>query len=128
MQLSKKQLTIMLLIVIAMVLFFQENEPPYTETGRASYYASSLEGNVTSSGEFYQQDSLTAAHRTLPFGTYLKVENQANGKTVIVKINDRGPFSGERIIDLSRAAFEQIAPLSEGVIDVRVEEVEPPNQ
>lgn len=118
----------MLLLVVAFVLYFQNDEPPYIETGKASYYANSLKGNPTSSGEPYHPDSLTAAHRTLSFGTLLKVENTENGKTVVVKINDRGPYVDDRIIDLSRAAFKQIAPLGDGVIEVRVEEVEPPNQ
>ncbi|PWD98339.1 septal ring lytic transglycosylase RlpA family protein [Marinilabilia rubra] len=126
MKLSKRQLTIMLLLVMALVLFFQDGEPPYTETGAASYYASSLEGNLTSGGEIYKQDSLTAAHRTLPFGTFLKVENIENGNTVVVKVNDRGPYADDRILDLSRAAFKQIAPLSVGVIEVRIEEVDSP--
>ncbi|WP_462318287.1 septal ring lytic transglycosylase RlpA family protein [Marinilabilia sp.] len=128
MRLSKKQIIVMLLLVMAFVLYFQNDEPPYIETGKASYYANSLKGNPTSSGEPYHPDSLTAAHRTLPFGTFLNVENTENGKTVVVKINDRGPFADDRIIDLSRAAFKQIAPLSDGGIEVKVEEVEPPNQ
>jgi len=125
MQLSKRQLIILLLLVMALVLFFQENEPPHTETGIASYYANSLKGNLTSSGEIYHPDSLTAAHPTLPFGAFLKVENLENGQTVIVKVNDRGPFEDDRIIDLSQAAFKKIAPLIQGLIEVKILEVCP---
>ena len=99
-------------------------EPPYTETGTASYYAMSLEGNPTASGEIYHHDSLTAAHPSLPLGTKLKVENLDNGKTVVVRVNDRGPYVDNRILDLSRAAFKQLAPLSEGLIEVEITETE----
>ena len=110
----------MLLVIIALVMHFQVSESPYTEIGMASYYASSLEGHSTSSGEIYWHEKSTAAHRTLPFGTRLKVENLGNGKTVVVKVNDRGPFVEDRVVDLSRSAFEKIAPLKVGVIKVKI--------
>jgi rare lipoprotein A len=92
----------------------------YEASGKASYYASSLNGRKTASGELFSNHKLTAAHRYLPFGTQVKVTNQANGKSVVVTINDRGPFTKRFIIDLSQAAFQQIAPLRQGVIRVSI--------
>jgi len=90
--------------------------------GKATYYSDALDGRKTASGETYDKDKLTAAHRTLPFGTKVKVTNVANGKSVVVTINDRGPFGKkERIIDLSRAAAEKIGMIQAGVVEVTVE-------
>lgn len=94
------------------------------ETGMASYYADRHEHHKTASGELYVHHLKTAAHRTLPFGTYVKVTNLDNGKSVRVKINDRGPFVQGRIIDLSKSAFSQLGELSTGLLRVRVEPVE----
>ena len=88
------------------------------ERGKASYYADSLAGRKTASGERYDTKQLTAAHRTLPFGTKLKVTNQRNGKSVIVRINDRGPFIKGRVIDLSRGAARQLGFISAGVTNI----------
>lgn len=93
-------------------------------TGRASYYADSLAGNLTASGERYDPQKLTAAHRTLPFGSVVRVTRLDTGASVTVRITDRGPFAGReqgRIIDLSRAAAENIDMIRRGVVDVRVE-------
>lgn len=76
--------------------------------GMASYYGSGLAGNRTASGDRFDPGALTAAHRTLPFGTQVQVTNEATGDSVIVTINDRGPFHGNRVIDLSEAAARQI--------------------
>ncbi len=91
------------------------------ETGIASYYATSLQGRPTASGEIYDESKLTAAHRTLPFGTRVRVTNLSNDRSVVVVINDRGPFVKGRIIDLSRRAAREIGFLREGVTRVRVE-------
>ena len=96
-----------------------------SETGKASYYADKFQDRKTASGELYHKDLLTAAHRTIPFGTKVKVTNLQNGKTVVVKINDRGPFIKGRIIDVSRKAMESLGGLSKGVIDVKIEIVQP---
>lgn len=93
----------------------------YTESGKASYYASQHQGRRTASGERFDQAKLTAAHRTLPFGTQVRVVHARTGKSVVVRINDRGPFVRGRIIDLSGAAFRQIGELRSGVIPVRLE-------
>ena len=89
--------------------------------GEASYYASGFEGRPTASGEPYRGKALTAAHRTLPFGTQVKVTNLANGRSVVVRINDRGPFHRRRVIDLSRAAAERLGMVRRGRAPVEVQ-------
>jgi rare lipoprotein A len=102
-------------------------EPPvaadinFTQEGQASYYADRFDGRQTASGETFRQDSLTAAHKHLPFGTKVIVTNLKNNKQVTVRINDRGPFSPGRIIDLSRRAAEKIDMIRDGVVSVRIE-------
>ncbi len=91
-----------------------------TESGYASYYADKYEGRKTSNGEIFRQRKLTAAHKTLPFGTKVKVTNLSNGQTVRVRINDRGPFIEGRIIDLSKAAAKKVDMISAGVIKVKI--------
>ena len=89
--------------------------------GTASYYGHELAGNRTASGERFNPSALTAAHRTLPLGTKLKVTNKANGKSVIVRVNDRGPFVKKRLIDLSLGAARQISMVAAGHAAVRLE-------
>ena len=91
------------------------------QEGKAAYYADSLHGNKTASGEPYDKNALTAAHRKLPFGTRVRVTYLENGKSVEVVINDRGPHSKNRIIDLSGAAAEQLGLKKAGVGDVKLE-------
>jgi len=91
--------------------------------GKASYYSDYLEGHGTSSGEPYKAAELTAANLTLPFGTIVKVTNLANGESVNVKINDRGPYVTGRSLDLSKTAFKQIASLGSGIIWIEYETV-----
>ena len=93
-------------------------------SGKASYYGNQHHNKLTASGERFDQNALTAAHRTLPFGTKVRVINTRNGESVVVRINDRGPFVRGLIIDLSKAAFERIASTRAGVIRVRVERVD----
>ena len=92
-----------------------------TQTGKASYYGDRHHGNKTASGERFDQHALTAAHRSLPFGTRVRVTNLSNDKSVVVRINDRGPFVRGRIIDVSRAAAERLDMLRAGVVPVRLE-------
>ncbi len=94
-----------------------------TSYGKASYYASSFNGHRTASGEPLNNSKLTAAHRQLPFGTQVKVTNKSNGKSVVVTINDRGPFTRGHTIDLTQAAFERIAPLRQGVVSVEIQRI-----
>jgi len=91
--------------------------------GKASFYGygDELHGRKTASGEIFDRNALTAAHRTLPFGTVCKVTNLSNGRDVVVRINDRGPFKGGRIIDLSYAAAKEIGAVRLGIVDVKVE-------
>jgi rare lipoprotein A len=96
----------------------------YKESGKASYYANSHQSKKTASGELYKQELKTGAHKVLPFGSLVKVTNVDTGKTVIVKINDRGPYVKGRIIDLSKSAFSEISSISNGVIDVQIEVIE----
>jgi rare lipoprotein A len=93
--------------------------------GNATYYADMFEGRNTASGEVFEQALYTAAHLTLPFGTYVRVTHQNTGETAIVKVNDRGPYSDHAIIDLTSTAFDAIGALGSGVIPVEVEIIYP---
>ncbi|KPA51889.1 hypothetical protein VT25_17530 [Photobacterium leiognathi subsp. mandapamensis] len=99
----------------------QSVKQQHGEVGKASYYADKYQGRKTASGQRYDKNKRTAAHRTLPFGTRVKVTNLANNKSVIVTINDRGPYSKGRVIDLSRSAFSAIGKTSSGILKVKVE-------
>ncbi len=92
-----------------------------TERGIASYYADCFQGRTTASGEVYSQDKLTAAHPTLPFNTTVRITNLSNQKQVVVRINDRGPFIGNRIIDLSKAAANTLGYIYAGLTKVKLE-------
>jgi rare lipoprotein A len=95
----------------------------YSEEGLASWYGTDFHGKPTASGEIYDMHGLTAAHRVLPFGSMVRVTSLENGKSVVVRINDRGPFVGNRVIDLSRSAAERLGMLEKGTMPVRVETV-----
>jgi rare lipoprotein A len=96
------------------------------ETGVASWYGHPYHGRPAADGEIYDMEKLTAAHRTLPFNTWVRVENLSNRQTVDVRITDRGPFVGNRIIDLSHAAARQILMIGTGIANVRVVVLAPP--
>ncbi len=91
-----------------------------TSRGVASYYGNEFQGRLTANGERFDQNQMTAAHRTLPFGTKVRVKHVNNGREVVVRINDRGPFVDGRIIDLSRSAAEQLDMIREGVAMVEI--------
>ncbi len=91
-----------------------------SETGYASYYGDEFDGRKTASGEIFRQSNLTAAHRKLSFGTKVHVTNLANGKSVTVRVNDRGPFVAGRIIDLSKSAARKIDMVGKGVAKVKI--------
>ncbi len=103
------------------------NAPPdavprgYTERGMASWYGKKFHGRRTANGERYDMNALTAAHPRLPFGTVVRVTSLDNGRSVVVRINDRGPFKKGRIIDLSRAAARKLHMIKRGVVKVRLE-------
>jgi len=92
----------------------------FQETGIASWYGKKFHGRPTASGEIYDMHSLTAAHKTLPLPTYVTVNNLENGKTILVKVNDRGPFVDGRIIDLSYAAADALDIVRQGTAAVRI--------
>lgn len=116
------KLLILVLSLVSLSVFCQENFK-----GTASYYANEFEGRKTASGEIYMHSYLTCAHRTLPFGTKLKVTNTANNKSVIVTVNDRGPFSPSRVIDLSKSAAESLGFVRNGTTEIIAEIVKNEN-
>lgn len=95
----------------------------YKQEGNASYYAEKFHGRKTASGEFYDMNELTAAHPRIRFNTKIKVTNLNNNKTVVVRINDRGPYTGGRIIDLSQAAAKKLEMIKAGIVPVKTEVV-----
>lgn len=97
------------------------------QVGVASYYGLEFHGRRTASGEIYNMNALTAAHPTLPIGTIVKVTNLANNKSVIVRINDRGPFRKNRIMDVSYEAAKQLGFLNDGTALVKIEVIQIPN-
>ncbi len=93
----------------------------FTQKGQASFYGNKFQGKKTASGEHFKQELKTAAHKTIPFGAMVKVTNVENDKSVVVRVNDRGPFVSGRIIDLSSAAFNAIGSTAKGVLKVEIE-------
>lgn len=109
--------------IIALVALFNLAfvfNPGYSERGIASFYGKKFHGRPTASGELFDMSAMTAAHKKLPFNTLLKVTNLKNGRFVYVRVNDRGPFIHRRIIDLSRAAAEQIDLIESGTAPVEI--------
>ena len=98
----------------------QSDVAGYSESGKASYYATKYQNRKTASGERFSNDSMTAAHKSLPFGTKVIVTNINNRKKVKVTINDRGPYVKGRIIDLTQAAFSKIEKLDKGIAEVKI--------
>ncbi len=109
-----------LIAFVATCLVFTSCGKFITETGKASYYADNFNGKKTASGQTFNNNKLTAAHKTLPFGTVVTVKNKTNGKTVTVTITDRGPYAKGRIIDLTKEAASEIGMLNQGVADVQL--------
>lgn len=98
-----------------------------SQSGKASYYAKRMTGHKTANGERIHHDSMTCAHKSYKFGTFLKVTNTETGKTVVVRVNDRGPYIRGRIVDLSYGAAERLGILGQGTAHVRIEATEPEN-
>lgn len=123
---------IFILLLFASCGIIKRGTPPETEAGPgtpedrvieaglASWYGPDFHGRRTANGETYNMNDLTAAHKTLPFNTVVQVENRDNGKSVIVRINDRGPYVANRVIDLSRRAAQQIDMIGPGTADVNL--------
>jgi len=112
------------LFVLALCLSFCAVSQAQIQTGKASFYADSFEGSRTANGDKYRANKFTAAHKTLPFGTVVKVTNLANKESVNVTINDRGPYVEGRVIDLSKAAAEKLNFFNQGIADVTIEVVD----
>ena len=115
------------IVVTTLTLLISFTTLAQTERGKASYYAKSWSGRKTANGEQLHHDSLTCAHKTYPFGTLLKVTNPANGKEVIVRVTDRGPYVKGRIIDLSVRAARELGIIAQGIAPVTVERYSPAN-
>ncbi len=98
----------------------------FKQSGLASWYGRKFHGRKTASGDTFDMNALTAAHRSLPLNCYVKVTNKTNGKSVVVKVNDRGPFHGNRVLDLSYGAAKQLGITSKGVGNVSIERVSGP--
>lgn len=99
----------------------------FKQTGIASWYGHQFNGRKTATGERFDMNAMTAAHRSLPLSCFIRVTNKDNGKSVIVKVNDRGPYSGNRILDLSYAAAEKLGMVNKGMGNVTIERVAEPN-
>ena len=119
--LKKLSLVLVLLTVLSSCARAPYHPRGGVETGVASWYGPDFHGKFTSNKEIYDMYDMTAAHRTLPFGTYVMVTNLDNGWTATVRINDRGPFVGDRIIDLSYAAARVLGMIGPGTVPVRLE-------
>ncbi|PSD38774.1 septal ring lytic transglycosylase RlpA family protein [Acinetobacter radioresistens] len=99
----------------------------FSQTGVASWYGRQFHGRKTASRETFDMNAMTAAHRSLPLNCYIRVTNRSNGKSVIVKVNDRGPFHGNRVLDLSYGAAKSIGVTNAGTAKVSIERVDGPN-
>ena len=99
----------------------------FSQTGVASWYGRQFHGRKTASGETFDMNGLTAAHRSLPLNCYIRVTNKDNGKSIVVKVNDRGPFHGNRVLDLSYGAAKRLGITNSGTARVNIERVDGPN-
>ena len=113
------------LLLLAMSVQVLAEKNVQVQEGDASYYANSLHGKKTASGAPYDKDAMTAAHRKLPFGTRVKVTYLKTGKSVVVEINDRGPYAKGRLIDISGAAARKLGMLEDGQGKVKLEVLVP---
>ena len=119
-----KKYHVLTALIGAMLLLPLSAEELLTAETYASYYGEAFNGRPTSSGEIFNMNAYTAAHKTLPFGTFLEVTNLENGKKVVVRVNDRGPFVANREIDLSKAAAESLGMISHGITRVSIKKVD----
>lgn len=120
--------TKLILILMAFFPLYLFGQHSGTVVGKASYYSDVFQNHKTANGERYHKDSFTAAHLKYPFGTHIRVTNLQNNKSVVVRINDRGPVKRTRILDLSKAAAKELDMLKSGIVKVKVEVVDGPKQ
>ncbi|CAA7193867.1 MULTISPECIES: septal ring lytic transglycosylase RlpA family protein [Chryseobacterium] len=117
-------LVIIMMISTLGVYSFSNNTKDAKKTSYASYYHDKFNGRKTANGEIFDNSKFTAANRTLPFGTKVRVTNLNNGKEVVVRINDRGPYHASRSLDMSKAAFDEIGNIASGTIPIEYEIVD----
>jgi rare lipoprotein A len=118
-----RSITLITLGLIGSLASFTLEAAAFSQTGMGSYYGPKFHGKKTASGERFNQNGMTAAHRTLAFGSRLRVTNIANGKSVVVRVNDRGPFIRGRIVDVSTLAARQLGIVGRGVARVRIQKL-----
>lgn len=104
--------------------YYPKENPTYDEVGYASWYGKDFHGKKTANGEYFNMNALTAAHKTLPMPTFVKVTNLSNGRTIVLRVNDRGPFVGDRIIDISRRGAQLLGFDKQGLTKVRIQAVD----
>jgi len=104
--------------------YYPKEEAAYDEVGMASWYGKDFHGKKTANGEYFNMNALTAAHKTLPLPTFVKVTNLSNGRSIVLRVNDRGPFVNDRLIDLSRRGAQLLGFQKQGVTRVRVQAVD----
>lgn len=122
MKLNRLRSIVTLLLVLTITITVNANT--HELKGKASYYGSEWNRKKTASGRYFDTNQLTAAHKTLPFGSIVKVTNLSNGKSVNVTITDRGPYVAGRVIDLSKASFSRIESLDKGVTKIQIEVIQ----
>ncbi|WOC52770.1 hypothetical protein BPO_2123 [Bergeyella porcorum] len=123
----KRGILVIIMMISALGLYsfkYSANENDEVKTSYASYYHDKFNGRRTASGEIFHNSKFTAAHRTLKFGTKVRVTNLRNGESVVVTINDRGPFHSSRALDLSKAAFDEIGDLGKGTMPIEYQVVD----
>ncbi|KXX68752.1 septal ring lytic transglycosylase RlpA family protein [Flammeovirga sp. SJP92] len=116
-----KKIILLLFCLVTITTLYGQTKVGDKKRGQSSYYANKFHGRKTANGERFNMYGYTCAHRELPFDTYLKVTNQKNGKWVVVRVNDRGPFKSNRILDLSKAAASKIGMIEDGIAKVEIE-------
>lgn len=123
----KRGILVIIMMISTLGLYsfkYSANENDEVKTSYASYYHDKFNGKRTASGEIFHNSKFTAAHRTLKFGTKVRVTNLRNGESVVVTINDRGPFHSSRALDLSKAAFDEIGDLGKGTMPIEYQVVD----
>ena len=120
----KRFILVIIMMISTLGIYSFKDNATDAKTSFVSYYNDKFNGKKTASGDIFDNSKLTAANRILPFGTLLKLTNIKNGKSVVVKINDRGPFHSSRVLDVSKAAFKAIEDLKSGSVAVQYEIVE----
>jgi rare lipoprotein A len=110
-------------VIASLIGLMPSEASAFSQSGMGSYYGPKFHGKKTASGEKFNQNAMTAAHKTLPFGTRLKVTNMSNKRSVVVRVNDRGPFIRGRIVDVSTIAARQLGIVGRGVGRVRIQKL-----